>query len=561
MRRWLCMVVRKRKGMALIAVVLISALLLASIIGITLKIIPENKIVAARSASERALVATETGLSQAIFNLKNAKFEKEDEEGNIIPGSTAPNSGLEYLTIENVEAIARASVGAKFPYPEKALSENGTPYVTYRIKIEKIGGDAFTEDFEDTTLENKLRVYSLGAVYDKPGGTILARRAIETTFTIAFNIGSTTHTETTNASLEYGIAAGGNIQFIGNSNAVFEGDIYADGNVFKNSQGAGYIVLDGVAYAAGTIDSGVVSDPDKSVSGAPAIMVAAISELIRIYDEAYNKARADSFRLGEPPFDGSNPDFPNTNPDTFPGLSDPDKAIITAIMQDYLSDNYIVPKNKDDPNYDGKNVITFYNDIVTGKIITDNPGLSASGRNFFTNLLNNKDKIIVYYDGNLDNKTQDVLFNTQLGGTIIVSGDLKINSSSTVNAQNNSLLLVVNGAVDLAGGAILNGNIFAPATDSNSKVGVGNFTLNGFLLTPRTINIKGQFSCYGSLVTLGNITLDGTPNIYYRNRGLGDIIVPIITTTTTPILDQIDSVNIEKSTWKEISYDLFNNLQ
>jgi len=535
----------KRRGIALITVVLISALLFVSIIGITLKVIPENKIIAARSASERALSASETGLSQILFNLRNANFDDE---------TTAPSGGFgfEYISINQVRAIAEATSGSNpFTYNEAppVPGGGGTPYVVYQVKIKKIAGDPFDPDLNMSELPNTLEIYSMGIVYEKQNGKVLARKAIQTKYDIIFELKPTTE-EGENYNLKYGIVSGGNIQFIGSSNRVFHGDIYAGGLIDKSSNNIDPIVLDGKAFAVGTIDSGIVPTDDKRIEGAPPIGDE-IDKVITMLND-YNESMADDFKNGTGLYDGTNLDYPNTNPNTFPGLTGIDKQTIQNIMNDYLGNDTDLVKK-----------VSFYNDLVSGKIITDNPVLSANGKSFFINMLNTEylSKIVVYYKGDFDfqsYKDLEVNGELKLGGVLIVDGDLNINSSVTINPDINPLLIRVTGNVDLAGGATLNGNIYASGEDANKKVGVGNFTLNGFLVTPRAIGVNGQFTCSGSLIAKGSIDLKGTTNITYVDRGLGDMVVPGEPTTVTELRNVI-SAEILVSSWKEISFDAFQN--
>jgi len=557
---------KKRKGVALITVVLISALIFVSIIGITLKVVPENKIVVARSASERALSAAETGLSQVIFNLRNADFKN---------GTTVPSSSTAaYLKISDVEDIARASAGAVLPpspsttYGKMAVpGGDGVPYVTYEVKIKKVSGDSFDPNYDRDTLENTLEIYSLGTVYDKEGGNVIARKAIKTGCLVTFKVNPATGgTSNPNpVDLKYGIVSGGNMNFIGNSNRVFHGDIYAGGMIDKNSNNDNSnIVLDGSAYASGSIDPGIVpdADPPKKYEGVPSpsnTIDKIIAELSK-----YNKSLADAFIAGAYPFDGTETanGYPNTNRSS---LSGTDQAIINSIFVNYLGDNTNFSK-----------VSSFYNDLESGKIYTNyQSGLSSTGQAFLQNLANPayKSNIVCYYKGDVDKK--DLPDNIKLGGVLIIDGDLSITSSITINPGDpnhvppippNPLLIRVTGDVDLAGNATLYGNIFASGEDANQKVGVGDFTLNGFLVTPRDINVNGTFSCNGSLLTKGSINLKGTTNITYADTGLGSITVSI-TPPTPPAPAELVNVNdanaapteTNKAPWKEISYDEFQN--
>ena len=125
------MILRKRKGMALITVVLIAALFLISIVGISAKVISEKKVSNARASSERALVAAETGLSQVLFNLRNTDFSAD-------PASTAPSLGQEYLKAIQVEELATQDGDSYLPLGPRAYSDK--PYTTYDVKIRRLSG-------------------------------------------------------------------------------------------------------------------------------------------------------------------------------------------------------------------------------------------------------------------------------------------------------------------------------------------------------------------------------------------------------------------------------------
>ena len=162
----------KRKGMALITVVLISALLFVSIIGITLKVVPENKIIVARSSSQRALTAAETGLSHVLFNLRNADFMTD---------TTAPSGMPEYLDIADVKAIAsNTAVYLLAPDLGEHAYSTGTPYVTYWVKIKKTGGDTWTptDAPSEETHSVTLAIYSMGTAVSYTHLTLPTKRIV-----------------------------------------------------------------------------------------------------------------------------------------------------------------------------------------------------------------------------------------------------------------------------------------------------------------------------------------------------------------------------------------------
>jgi hypothetical protein len=524
--------------MALITVVLISALVFASIIGITMKVVPENKMVAARSSSQRASTAAETGLSQVLFNLRNADFAG---------GTTAPPASDEYLDILDVRNIAQYPEHTAFAYGETTVpGGTGTPYVTYSAKIEKTSGAAFDPDDIATAVPTTLAIYSLGTIYDKQNGTVLARKAILTECGVLFGAKS-------DVSLEYGLVSGGTIKFIGGSNRVFHGDIYAGGNITKNSAGGSTIVLDGTAYAGGSVDSGIVpvTDPPSYQEGVPSPSDS-IDEMNARLNAKYSKTLATAFRDGTAPYDGSDSNYPTTKRDVL-GLTPVDTAILNNIFDSYLGDPTDFAK-----------VASLYTDLESGKIRDDNgAGLSVPGKAWVNALMDPdyRELIVCYYNGNVTKKELgDVGW--KLGGGLIIEGSLTVNSSGTINPDPdpnqsppdpNPLVLRVMGNVDLGGGGTLNGNIYASGENksSNKKIGVGNFTLNGYLFTALVwdIDVGGAFTCNGSLITKGNIDLNGTTNITYIDRGLGELSIPVGSREIT--------ANALPSTWKVVSYDEF----
>ncbi len=221
------MILRKRKGMALITVVLIAALFLISIIGISAKVISEKKVSNARSSSERALVAAETGLSQTLFNLRNADF---------ITNTTAPSTDLTYLTVDKIKSIVINDVGDVADCTEQAYSDStDVPYVTYHIKIKRLSGDYDTVWNPSTTTEDydarniPVQIYSLGTVYsDSTKAEILAKRVVTTECCVVYSKESDTTYDSSSEAFNYGLFSGGDIIFSGGAQEV-DGNIYAGG--------------------------------------------------------------------------------------------------------------------------------------------------------------------------------------------------------------------------------------------------------------------------------------------------------------------------------------------
>ncbi|HEX7608248.1 MAG TPA: hypothetical protein VF370_02895 [Candidatus Cryosericum sp.] len=548
------MVRGSRKGMALITVVLIAALVFASIVGIVATVVPEKKMIVSRSVSQRALTAAETGLSQVVFNLRNADFSKRKTDP---VGATAPDGNTAYLTIDKVQTIAQAPPSASTCVWNGGLGTppdgGGTPYVVYNVKIQKTGGASISFDFSDMPTSSGtvfITIYSLGIVYDKQGqgGTVLARKAISTRCEVGFALGGGT-------SLNYSMVSGASINFNSNAPRVLQGDVWAGGDITKGpNTDKSNIMLDGIAYAGGHVDSGVV-DPSKVVENA-APPNTTLTSLFTTLKANYSQAMAAAFQKGDPPYDGTVPGYPNTNLSGLPVTTD--QGFLRTMFTYYLGDSTNFAR-----------IASFYPDLSSGEILKDYSGkLTTNGITFLTNLQGfatnsaTANEIVCYYDAGMQNNNSNntvndaMLGGIPLGGTLVIKGDLSITKSPTVvnAAPTNPLVLSVTGDVSLTGG-LINANIYASGENAgtgnngqgNPSIGVGRCILKGYLATPLGIGVAGGFTCNGSLVSGGQIDVNGTVNIKYDPTG--GMPMPGSSAVT---------VNAAQGTWQQISYDAFN---
>jgi len=462
------MILRKRKGMALITVVLIAALFLISIIGIS-----------------AALVTSETGLSQILFNLRNTDFTD--------PGSTAPLGNLEYLTVGGARNIASNGSGYVLSLSEHSYSEStDKPFVTYSVKIKKIDGGTWDPDNpSEDPINVSLAIYSLGMVYsDSSKAEVLARRVISTECDAVFSIG------TTSSLIDYGILAGGNIEFKGHATEE-GGDIFANGNI--TSDGSTDRVTDGEAYAHGAIDEGIAPDGEH-----PGQATVNISEQF----EQYTKDMAYAFKTGGYPYGGTEGDYPNTS-----------EPIVMAVVQSYLG--------SDDTGNTLDEIQTFYSDLME----------PAEDFNILTplqlkNLQDNANNIVYYHEGDVKiNNSATNLSN--LKGIIVIEGKLtlagNVDIGDSLNPDNPEFALIVRGEV-----------VIKPT---------GTATLYGLLYAEDDITVSGTFDCYGAMVTEKDIELKGNAKVIYEDTGLNTA------GSLEYDLNGIESANIGPSSWEEISYE------
>jgi hypothetical protein len=510
---------KKRNGFALIYTILIGALVLISIVGLTMKIVPENAITKARTNSQRALAVAETGVSQVLFDLRN--FGTDSNYPNVFD----PNSGsLHYLNADNIKNLIDSTSGGVTTYspyvtnPSSSSSDNFE--TSYQAKIKVISND--------TTKNELVELYVLGTVKDR-SENVLAREAIETSFEIDYNKDPVYNTETTKkwvpgteaGIFNYALYSGGDIVFGGSAQTV-EGSIHAAGTIdLGNAQNQVRVGGGGNAEAERNVTgNGVVSG--QSVSGATPVPFPTIN--IDVY-----KGLADAFRSGTAPYDGSK--------STFPNITSPH---VLAVIQSYLG----TPGSSS--SLAGIN--NFYNALKNGTTGLSPAELIAANLNLATA------KNIVYYVKGDSQGNVNINGNFACIGTLVVDGNLKINGHATIGdpADPGAAAILVKGDIDLSNGTA---------------------DLYGLFYATGGLTGSGTFSCEGSIATKGTIDVNGNYTVKYYpiiNENLGISDPGHYETTETSVITGYNysvesaagagkSSSASSYTWKEISYDKFQN--
>jgi hypothetical protein len=514
------MMLHKRKGMALIWVVLISALFLISIVGITAKVIPEKKISVARSSSERALVAAESGLAQVLFDLRNTYFKLPPDYQD---GVIFPTDVYHYLSLDEVKNIASNDPVYTLPLLEHRYSgsDDDVPYVTYEVTIKKISDEVVNQPLqqEHTSL---LEIYSLGTVYSSNGGEVLARRVISTECEAVFNSSS-------EATINYGLLAGGDIEFYGHSQEK-GGDIFANGEIKSFGQGPDGLRVDGgTAYAVDAIPAGIASGGE--VPGMAPVDIPDFAE--------YNKDMAHAFKTGKEPYDGTEDDYPNTSPEG---------GIVASVIQNCLGSS--------DTGNTLEEIQKFYSDLMGCTVDEEGNVVSPedSCANFnslnvaqLTDLRTNANNIVYYINPDPGDGT----------------GTVEIGATDSFNLKG---IVVINGNLTITGGAIIGDYIldenndpvspdepqFALIVRGTVEKQTGHAELYGLLYAENGMNLAaGTFDCYGAMVTQGNIKLLGDVTVEYKDTGFNTAGV------SGPVSSGVSGAELGPSSWKEISYEEF----
>jgi len=509
---------KRRRGFALIWVVLIGALIFVGIVSLTLRVVPENMITVARTHTQRALSVAEEGTNQVLFDLRNFGTSTDPNYINEFD----PNSGSShYLASGDIISLINASSVAKGEHITNPSPLSDESFETnYQAKIEVISNTYSDEDGVRTGTLNVI-LYNLGTVSNRANKNVLARKAIKTGFPVDYKIitpQTITDTVTTSSVFDYALFSGENIKFEGSAQTV-SGNIHAVGIIdLGNAKNQVRVGGNGDAEAEVNIQGkGIVTGnliPQASEVPFPEI------------DIVSYKALADAFRSGTIPYKGTTPNFPDTSND-----------IVKSVIQSYLG-----APGTSSP-LDGIN--NFYNDLKngTGELAPHPGGLTEAE---LQNLQTYMKSIVYYVQG-------PATINGQFAcaGTLVVDGDpnqenLIINGNSQVGDPN-----------DRGAAAIL--------VQGSIKMANGTADLYGLFYSTGSLTGIGTFDCEGSIVTKGTIDLNGNYSVTYvpiNNPNLG-ITTTIHETTTGELSYSITSAASGSGTssysWKEISFDEFQN--
>ena len=498
----------KRKGIALISVVLIGALVFVSIIGIVLKVVPEKSISNARISSERALSAAEAGLSQVIFDLRNVTFS---DGGSIGPSDY---TGKHYATVSEAANIV-INPGSVVDLKEsntKSITLQDYPNVTYWAQVKADSSVASWDPYSpgNEEVDVPVSIYVLGTAYNNSShSSVLARKAIMVDYTITYSKTSEFISGPETGAFKYALFSGTSLVFQGASQ-VITGDVFSNGDIVLNKNNVSDRVLDGKAYLKGDLYNKMKDPPIEDDNAIQK------TEENPELNGAHYIWLAGQFKTGQAPYDG----VPVHDKDgNLVPYADTRNSSLQFAIQSYLGAEN-VPSTI-------SGIQSFYNNLTADPVPTGNfstvfPVLDV------LNLKANVKSAVYYIEA-------DAIINGNFTcqGAIYIHGDLHLNGNAKIYNPG-GLAIFVDGDV------IANGNAY----------------IEGLLFTPGTIYGTGSFESKGSVVALGGIEVNGSLDITYV-----DINMPNTDTgnDTEEVESAIDDVIQGDFTWKEISYDKFLN--
>jgi len=197
-----------RKGVALLWVVLASALILVAVMGISMRIVPQKQVANATNYSERALAVAESGLAKTTYLLRT---------------STDIQTAL--------QASSKYDSGVK-GFNSGVMTDDSTYDSTYRVIIIV------------KPVANGYTFYALGTY--GTGGSVLARQAISVQYSINFPFGKYALYSEKKIDLQTGIISG---------------DVYGNNITIKNGK-----VTEGKAYYTDPLSSVPSEIPSQQVA-------------------------------------------------------------------------------------------------------------------------------------------------------------------------------------------------------------------------------------------------------------------------------------------------------
>ena len=157
----------RRKGIALLWVVLTSVLVLVAILGISMKVVPQKKVENARAYTLRALAVAESGLADTPYKVRTDTVLK--------------------LTLQSLSS-GQSYDSHYVPYNSGVATTN--PHdSTYRVIVKKTAaGYTF---YSLGTVYSRSGTYASSSSTVEPTAAALARQAITVTYNGSFTVGST----------------------------------------------------------------------------------------------------------------------------------------------------------------------------------------------------------------------------------------------------------------------------------------------------------------------------------------------------------------------------------
>lgn len=432
-----------RKGIALLWVMLVSALIFVAILGISMRVVPQKKIENSREYAQRALAVAESGMATIMYDLRT--------------NTPAPSTGLVGLRtfLQNLSTTSP-------PYDSNLVNYNSGAVAsgydsTYQVRIKKTGTSGYS-------------FYSLGTV--GPTLTPLARQAITVQYSGNFPIS------------DYGVLSQTSIHMQGGS---IDGNVYANDVIMGNKNANGVAPTFGPSFAAYAPVQG------GSITGVPAGEYAYVSAISvpKLTTTRFDTYRGywNDFLNGTGNFNGAHEaeGYPNTTRTDVRGVF-LDCLGVAAYSDSHLAasgsafDAFFTAVEKGTSG--GAAYLKGY--VHYGKMVfciqPDQPNNPVT--------LGSKYASDTHFPGFF------------LEGIVVIEGDLKLDGGSQIGVNDPNdptrvahTAVLVTGSVSVAGGqSTLNGLLYIDSTDNKalSMKGAGGLDVTGSIVAQGGIELHSD---------------------------------------------------------------------
>ena len=422
-----------RKGIALLWVVLVSALIFVAILGISMRVVPQKKVENSREYAQRALAVAESGLADITYKLRT---------------DTVLQSTLQHLEIGESYDLGDAGYNS-------GAAATGQNDSTYHVVIKKTGTTGYS-------------FYSLGTV--GPTSTPLARQAITVQYSGNFPIG------------EYGLLSQTSIHMQGGS---IQGNVYANDVIMgnKNANGVAPTFMDPFTAYAPVQGGSIVGVPEGHFAYVSAISVPKFTTTRFDTYRGYWK----DFLEGTGFYDGSPAHvaagYPNTSPTTV-------HSWITTTLG--VTSGPAYQSTKVGNTTFGFDVFfsAIQAAIKSGDISSPAGYLStflSKGTMVYDILPSASNKPV-----DLGSSYASAPF---LEGTVLIEGDLQLDGGAQIGVDASKTAILVTGTVNVsAGQSTLNGLLYIDSTDDKalSIKGSGGLAVTGSIVAQGGIELRSN---------------------------------------------------------------------
>jgi hypothetical protein len=505
------------RGVALLVVIVITALVLVAVVGVSAYVSSEQTMVVSDNGFKASLSVAEAGITEAVTNLRRSVWH-----GSVNP--EVPTGA--YLTPDMVRTMATGATGAIAVHSAPAFRAFPDAASIFEVKLRKVSGPVW--DGASIWINQVVRVgvYSLGERYvngTRNANDLVGRRVLYSEYDVTYNLVPGT-APIMQSPFGYALLSGGMINLSGNA-TIIGASIRSNGVVDVGSHRHSVLfpgdTTEPYKYTVQTAD-GITSNGQGGQGSSKWVVVPPQDFVFGNIYMPYYLNQFNDFRSGTGFYSGAGDPlhpaivYPNTN-----------NAFLQALIQRDLG----LPGT----TATFGQIQTFCDNVLhskNGYSVTTIPVLAIPA---LLSLQANLERATYYVQGPVTT-TGGTMF-----GTIAVNGDLTLNGNADVSAGTGGIALLVHG---------------------NLVKGNGTATVIGSIYADGKITqMNGTFDVYGSVATQGAMDkVGGTFTVHF----VPTLTDPEIVVGETPVgvtgqITQVIPLTGADGKWSERDYDAFQS--